>query len=498
MGKKIRTSSLLLVAISLTVWVIIQIENLKIQEAHWNYSESVNFIGLETAGKSNQKTVKHNTNEIIGKADSNFKKVNLSEKKWNSNLLWIDYGPNKKKFADLKSTKVTGDRQVNFDRLDFGPETPARLRSDIITISDTLRAGDSIYSSLKTHNISDISIYELNEALKAVFNAQSARPKDIYVLLIDGNHRIISFEYTPLRFPETTIIVYRKENNLIAQEHQKELKVIHQFIRVSIKDNLTNALKEVGEGEALIDQLTDNIFGSVIDFSRNPRNGDDVTIFVEKKYLDNSFLRYGRILMANYDGKLVKQQAFYYETDGEQSGYYDQEGRSLARQFLLYPLPFRGITSHFNLRRFHPILKRKVPHLGTDYAASIGTPVYASAVGIVTHAGKKGAYGLLVELKHANGYKTRYAHLSKILVKKGQSISQQQTIGKVGTTGRSTGPHLHYEIIKNSTHINPTTINRGQRGKSLSNKTLKKFHDYADSLKKIIRNNSVSASNIHM
>ncbi len=491
MDKKTRTTSLLLFAIGLAIWVIIQIENLVIQEAHWDYSESVNFVGLETAKKSNLQIATHNANKIIGETDSNRKEVNLSEQTSNSNLLWIDYGPKTKRLAELKSTKINGDTKVKFQWLDFGPETPTQFRSDIVTISDTLRVGDSIYSSLKTHNISDISIYELNEALKAVFNAQSARPKDKYVLLIDSNRKIISFKFTPLRSPETTVLVNRKMNNLIAQEHQKELTVILQFIRVSIKDNLTNALKEVGEREALVDQLTDNIFGSVIDFSRNPRNGDNVTILVEKKYLDKSFLRYGRILMANYDGKIVKQQAFYFKTDGEQAGYYDQEGRSLARQFLLYPLPFRGITSHFNLRRFHPILKRKVPHLGTDYAASIGTPVYASAIGIVTYAGKKGAYGLLVELKHANGYKTRYAHLSKILVKKGQSVSQQQTIGKVGTTGRSTGPHLHYEIIKNSTHINPTTINRGQRGKSLSNQNLKKFYEYADSLKKVTRNSSV-------
>ena len=494
MGKKTRIISLLL-AIGLTIWVIIRIDNLKIQEAHWNYSKSVNFIGLETTEKFNQQTVTPDANQKFGETDTKRNRVNLSEQKLNNNLAWIDYGPYTRRLVDFKPNNTTDDGQVKFDWLDFGPKTPAQFRTDFSAISDTLHAGDSIYSSLKTHHISDVSIYELNEALKVVFNAQSARPKDTYTLLIDGNHRIVSFEYNPQRSPETTLIVNRKGKSLFAEVHQKELEIIRQFIRVSIKDNLTNALKEVGEREALIDQLTDKIFGSVIDFSRNPRNGDDVTIFVEKKYLDKSFLRYGQILMANYDGKLVKQQAFYYQTDVNQSGYYDQEGRSLARQFLLYPLPFRGITSHFNLRRFHPILKRKVPHLGTDYAASIGTPVYASALGTVTHAGKKGAYGLLVEIKHANGYKTRYAHLSKILVKKGQSVGQQQTIGKVGTTGRSTGPHLHYEIIKNDTHINSTTVNRGQRGKSLSNKTLKQFQNYADSLKNIIRNISESANN---
>ena len=167
---------------------------------------------------------------------------------------------------------------------------------------------------------------------------------------------------------------------------------------------------------------------------------------------------------------------------------FDKQGRSLARQFLLYPLPFSRISSHFNLRRFHPILKRKVPHLGTDYAAPIGTPVYATALGKITHAGRKGGYGLLVEIKHANGYRTRYAHLSKVLVKSGQQVIQQQIIGKVGTTGRSTGPHLHYEIIKNGKHLNPATINRGKRGKSLSKNHLPEFLEHVESLQNISQN----------
>ena len=102
--------------------------------------------------------------------------------------------------------------------------------------------------------------------------------------------------------------------------------------------------------------------------------------------------------------------------------------------------------------------------MGTDYAASHGTPVFATAIGTVTHAGKLGAYGLLVEIEHANGYRTRYAHLSKVLVNRGERVTQQHTVGRVGSTGRSTGPHLHYEILKNGRQINPTLVNRGERG----------------------------------
>ena len=257
----------------------------------------------------------------------------------------MDYGPNTILFTNLKPTMPSGNNQFSFDWLDFGPQTPAQFRGDLSSIFDTLRTGDSIYSSLKTHGVSDASIHKLNDALKEVFNAQHARAKDTYMLLTDSNHRIISFDYTPRRSPETTLKITRLDNKFIAHKQQKEIQIIPQLVQAKIKDNLTNALKKVGGNDALTDQLTDNIFGSVIDFSRNPREGDQITVLVEKKYLDGSFLRYGRILMAHYAGELVQQQAFYYEPTGTQAGYFDGQGRSLARQFLLYPLPFRGINS---------------------------------------------------------------------------------------------------------------------------------------------------------
>ena len=487
MEKKTRLILLLLSLIGLTIWLVLQIENLKTQETLWNHSQSINFVGLIAPEVSTKHPTTSKANQIFSESNNFSKENNLSRETSHNNFSWMDYGPNKILSANLKPTMPSANSQLSFNWLDSGPQTPAQFRHDLSSIFDTLRAGDSIYSSLKTHGISDASIHRLNEALKEVFNAQHARAKDTYMLLADSNYRIFSFDYTPQRSPETTLKITRLDNKFVAQKLQKEIQVIPKLIQANIKDNLTNALQKVGENDALTDQLTDNIFGSVIDFSRNPREGDQITVLVEKQYLADSFLRYGRILMAHYAGKLVQQQAFYYAPTRTQAGYFDGQGRSLARQFLLYPLPFRGINSHFNLRRFHPILKRKVPHLGTDYAASIGTPVYATALGTITHAGRKGAYGLLVEIKHANGYRTRYAHLSKILVKNGQHVTQQQTIGKVGTTGRSTGPHLHYEIIKNGTHINPTTVNSGKRGKSLAKQHFSNFHKHVTSLQDTIQ-----------
>jgi murein DD-endopeptidase MepM/ murein hydrolase activator NlpD len=152
----------------------------------------------------------------------------------------------------------------------------------------------------------------------------------------------------------------------------------------------------------------------------------------------------------------------WYVGDSVTTGYYDDQGRSLRRAFLRTPLLFRRISSGFG-GRYHPILKRWRGHDGVDYAAAAGTPVRATAAGIVTRAGRHGGYGNLVELRHANGIRTRYGHLSRFAagVRAGARVQQGQTIGYVGSTGLSTGPHLHYEFLVNGRPTNPRRRDSG-------------------------------------
>lgn len=367
-----------------------------------------------------------------------------------------------------------------------GPPLPAPVMAptpDHYVIMDTLRRSDSIYLSLKRNDLSEREISLLNLALGKVFNANSkSQPNDYYQLVVDTSGVVRKFVYTPYREPEHPVVIEQIDGKLVGKREKQALETRQFIAEVYIDDNLTNAIRDAGEDDVLTDQLTEDIFGSVIDFRTHPRKGDRIRVLFEKKYLEGRFIRYGDVLVADYAGQIVQQTAFHYTPTGSKGGYYDGEGKSLARMFLLYPLPFRGINSHFNLRRFHPVLKRQVPHRGTDYAASKGTPVHAAAIGTVTHAGRKGSYGLLVEIEHPKGYRTRYAHLSKILVKKGQRVAQKQGIGRVGATGRVTGPHLHYEIIKSGRHINPTSVNRGERGKSLDKKHLAHFAAHRDAL----------------
>ena len=360
---------------------------------------------------------------------------------------------------------------------------------DVRLLADTLGADDSIYLSLRKQGVSEIQIVLLNSAIETVFEAKKeSKPGDSYELELGANGDILSFEYTPRLRPERPVVAEREDGQLLARRLLLPLERRLFAIEVDIDDNLSNSIGAAGESDRLTDQLADVIFGSVIDFHRQPRQGDRLGLVFEKLYKDDRFVRYDRVLLAHYSGEVVSKLAIYYEDPEGNSGYYNGSGKSLERMFLLKPLSFRRISSGFSKRRFHPILKKNVPHLGTDYAANTGTEVWTTAKGRVTFAGRKGGYGKMVEVDHANGYRTRYAHLSRIHVRKGQRVEKQQRLGLVGSSGRATGPHLHYELLRNGRHLNPVTVNRGREGPPLNEVYLHSFAARRDDLLALVDN----------
>lgn len=203
-----------------------------------------------------------------------------------------------------------------------------------------------------------------------------------------------------------------------------------------------------------------NIFGGVIDFILDPRTGDDFSILYEEKYLDGEFIGHGDILATQYTNQGKTFTAVRYIDDEGEVGYYNAEGESMRKAFLRSPLDVFRISSNFNPSRRHPILNTIRAHKGTDYAAPRGTPIRATSDGQVTRASRNGSFGNLVIVKHAGGFETKYAHLSKYAngIKKGKRVRQGDIIGYVGTTGSATGPHLHYEFLMGGVHQNPRTI----------------------------------------
>jgi murein DD-endopeptidase MepM/ murein hydrolase activator NlpD len=203
-----------------------------------------------------------------------------------------------------------------------------------------------------------------------------------------------------------------------------------------------------------------DVYDWEVDFSRDIRPGDRFTVLLERLESSEGERRFGRILAARVDLVRTPQYAFYFEdpTEGDVvTGFYDERGRSLRRAFLRAPLQFRRVSSRFGAR-YHPILHMWRAHEGVDFSAAYGTPVRATADGIVTRVGREdGGYGNLIEVRHPNGIRTRYGHLSGFArgLRSGERVAQGETIGYVGSTGLSTGPHLHYEFLVNGRPTNP-------------------------------------------
>jgi murein DD-endopeptidase MepM/ murein hydrolase activator NlpD len=224
--------------------------------------------------------------------------------------------------------------------------------------------------------------------------------------------------------------------------------------------SLTQALDAVGERIDLALQMAD-IFSGELDFSSELQPGDAFRLVVERQTRNGAFAGYGAILAAEFVASGRPLRAYRYAPDGGKPGYFDEEGRSLKRFFLKSPLKFEPrITSRFTSSRRHPILGYTRAHNGVDYSAPPGAPVATVAPGTVTFAGWTNGGGRTVRVRHNNGYESEYLHLSAIAVRGGQHVSQGDLVGKVGSTGLATGPHLHYGLRRNGRYVNPVVEHR--------------------------------------
>ena len=202
-----------------------------------------------------------------------------------------------------------------------------------------------------------------------------------------------------------------------------------------------------------------SIYAYTIDFSREIQPGDSYQIAYEREARPDGTARSRRILIGEVVNQGKSYSAIYYKR-GSIDGYYGADGKSLRLGFRRNPLDFMRVTSTFAAKRYHPILGIYRAHLGTDYGAAHGTPVYAVADGTVAGAGRDGGYGNVVTIRHHSGYSSRYAHLSRFgsKIRPGVRVKQNDIIGYVGATGLATGPHLHYELRMNGRPVNSRTV----------------------------------------
>ena len=223
----------------------------------------------------------------------------------------------------------------------------------------------------------------------------------------------------------------------------------------TIESSLYVAALNQGIDERAIIGLAD-AFQWTIDFAMDPRVGDTFRLVYEERYLDDEYIAPGRVLAGWYVNAGTEYAVFYFEENEENSGYFDAEGNSVQKMFLKAPVAFKYISSGFTTgKRYVEAFNVSTGHRAIDYAAPLGTPIRAVGDGTVTLAGWNGSYGNMVSVRHHGTYSTNYAHMSKMAVKRGAKVKQGDIIDYVGSTGFSTGPHLHYEMVKNGTKVNP-------------------------------------------
>ena len=257
----------------------------------------------------------------------------------------------------------------------------------------------------------------------------------------------------------TRWVMERTAEGFVERLETARLNVSTRMGNGTIQSSLFAATDDANIPDSVASQLAD-IFAGDIDFHRALRKGDRFAVVYESLEADGEVLRTGRVLSAEFVNSGKTHQAFWFkEASAKEGGYYNADGVSLRRAYLASPLAFSRVTSGFKMR-FHPILQTWRAHLGVDYAAPTGTPVRSVGQGIVDVAGSQSGFGNVVMVKHASGQTTVYAHLSRINVKRGQSVMQGQTLGLVGSTGWATGPHLHFEFRVNGQHKDPLTMAR--------------------------------------
>ena len=320
-------------------------------------------------------------------------------------------------------------------------------RETILPRQEKIPAGLNFAAALERFGLNAQEANLASAAAQRTFNLRQVRAGNVITVgrSIEGELRSIEYQIDT----ERMLRIVPEGSWFDAQVRDIPSKTEVVAVSGEVRDSLFNAVEDAGESAELAMRLA-QIFGYDLDFYTDPRRGDTFRIVLEKKkYSNGSAAGYGNIFAAEYGNAGRVYEALLFHDASGRAAYYASDGKSLQRSFLRSPLKFgAAITSHFSRARFHPILKTYRPHLGIDYGAPIGTPVQTIGSGRVVSAGRQAGAGNLVHIAHSNGYETMYLHLSRIFVRPGQRVEIGKTIGLVGSTGLSTGPHLDFRILQ--------------------------------------------------
>lgn len=361
--------------------------------------------------------------------------------------------------ADLPVRQVVESLTIEAPALDAGL-MPAAVPLTLFR-SDTVRRDDTALSLLKRLGVSDSAaeaFLRSDAQARQLFSGRTGK-----LVTVEATDRGQMLRLVARWVPEegtrfNRLVVEPQGATLAARVETGTLTASSRLAGGVIRSSLFAATDAANLPDAVATQLAE-IFASDIDFRRDLRQGDRFSLVYETLEADGEAMGSGRILSAEFINNGREHEAVWFGEPGQKGAYFGFDGQSARKAYLSSPLEFSRVSSGYGLR-FHPISKTQKAHLGVDYAAPTGTPVRTIGDGVVSFAGWQGGYGNVIEIQHKDRQSTLYAHLSRIDVRKGQKVSQGDAVGAVGSTGASTGPHLHFEFRDNGVHQDPLEVAR--------------------------------------
>ena len=337
------------------------------------------------------------------------------------------------------------------------PLPPPPLPPQPVVIEGRIARNATFGQLLNANGFSHKTVQQVVRACRPVYNLARLRAGNRFELhrFADGRLKEFRYDVDAYKYLKVDHTAEGFRAQLVPFQFEKSVVPVVG----TIESSLFRTLSDLQEMDQLALDMA-AIFSWDIDFNTEIQRGDHFRLLIEKLYREDRLVRYGNILAVEFHNAGKLYSGYRFEDPEGEVGYFDDAGRSLKRDFLKSPVKFSRISSRFSYRRLHPILKKRRPHLGVDYAAPRGTPVVAAGSGRIRFRGWKGGYGNLVQIKHSNGFLTGYAHLSRFArgLRSGSKVTQGQVIGYVGSTGLSTGPHLDYRVRRNGVFVNPLTL----------------------------------------
>lgn len=329
-----------------------------------------------------------------------------------------------------------------------------------VKLTGSLRDGDNLETALRRADVPAEARQTIISSLAKTLDFKKLRPEDTFTATINRSDDLL-LDFTYDIGPLESYQILRDGDEYAARRLPVHLEKRVEYIEGTVSQSLLWSLQRDGEQPEVAHVFAD-IFASKVDFNTELHPGDRYRIIVEKMYKGDVFVLYGKMLFASYQSKITGRDliAYRFAPEGRPPAFFDENGEDLLASFIRSPIPMAKISSGFTTSRMHPILGFARSHLGIDLAAPTGTPVMAAADGKVVFVGYNGDYGNQIIVQHSGGYRTHYSHLSGFRpgMKNGAEVRQKEVIGRVGSTGLSTGPHLDYRMDNKGAFINPFSL----------------------------------------